>query len=133
MGFFSQGDKEKMLGIPVQMLNNRDTVNKPSSQVAFIEFFVYPFNIAHVKIFSPLWEMSENLRRNLQRWHAFRKTEEQDAAARQVQTMSDELLTLTQQAQARERPRRQRENKASPGVSAAPHATSTSNVSSNFN
>jgi len=111
--FFAQGDKEKLLGIPVQMLNNRDTVNKPSSQVAFIEFFVYPFNLAHVRIFSPLWELSENLRRNLQRWHAFRKAEEQEAAMRQVQTMSDQLLTLTQQAQARERPKRPRDNRGS--------------------
>merc|ERR1712113_236560 len=117
--FFLQGDKEKSLGIPVQMLNNRDTVNKPSSQVAFIEFFVYPFNIAHVKIFSPLWEMSENLRRNLQRWHAFRKAEEQETAMRQVQAMSDELLILTQQAQARERPKKQRENKGMPVTSPA--------------
>merc|ERR1719401_1696145 len=77
--FFAQGDMERQEGIPVQMLNNREKVNKPSSQVAFIEFFVYPFNTAHVKVFPPLWEMSENLRRNLQRWHAFRKAEEQDA------------------------------------------------------
>merc|ERR1712217_505600 len=101
--FFAQGDKEKKLGIPVQMLNNRDTVNRPSSQTAFIEFFVYPYNLAHVRIFSPLWEMSENLRRNLLKWHALRKAEEQEKALPQVQTMSDELLTLTQQAQARER------------------------------
>ena len=40
--FFLQGDKEKELGIPVQMLNDRDKVNRPFSQIGFIEFIVSP-------------------------------------------------------------------------------------------
>merc|ERR1719221_2208292 len=35
--FFAQGDRERQEGIPIQMLNDREKVNKPSSQVAFIE------------------------------------------------------------------------------------------------
>ncbi|CAE8613287.1 unnamed protein product, partial [Polarella glacialis] len=40
--FFAQGDQEKALGIPVQMLNDRDKVNRPNSQVGFIEFVISP-------------------------------------------------------------------------------------------
>merc|ERR1712151_377550 len=69
-------------------------------------------------------EMSENLRRNLLKWHALRKVEEQNKAMQQVQTMSDELLTLTQQAQARERAQRPRDIK---GHSEPSSPTGTSN------
>eukprot|EP00927_Polykrikos_kofoidii_P065430 TRINITY_DN61185_c0_g1_i1.p1 TRINITY_DN61185_c0_g1~~TRINITY_DN61185_c0_g1_i1.p1 ORF type:complete len:1786 (+),score=270.97 TRINITY_DN61185_c0_g1_i1:62-5359(+) len=67
--FFRQGDREKALGIPVQMLNNRATLNKPSSQVAFIQFMIAPFISAHVKLFPPLWELASTVASNLERWH----------------------------------------------------------------
>jgi len=99
--FFLQGDQEKELGIPIQMLNNRATVNKPSSQVAFIDIFVYPFNTAQVRIFPPLWEMSENLLHNLQLWQAMRTAEEQEMTGRKVQTICEELLSVVECARAR--------------------------------
>lgn len=99
--FFLQGDKEKEMGIPVQMLNNRETVNKPSSQVAFIEFFIYPFNTALVKIFPHLWEFSGNLFTNLQHWQAMRTPEEQDKTGQKVQTMTDELQKLVSESRKR--------------------------------
>lgn len=40
--FFSQGDEEKRLGIPVSPLCDRDTVRFASSQVGFIQFIVQP-------------------------------------------------------------------------------------------
>eukprot|EP00971_Amphidinium_carterae_P220913 4386090-Amphidinium_carterae.2 len=40
--FFAQGDLEKEAGLPVQMLNDRDKVNRPNSQVGFIEFVITP-------------------------------------------------------------------------------------------
>jgi len=99
--FFMQGDREKQLGIPVQMLNNRDTVNKPSSQVAFIEFFIYPFNTAFVKIFPPLWEMSDNLFFNLQIWQGMRTTEEQEKTGPKIQTICEDLQAVMKSAQKR--------------------------------
>eukprot|EP00927_Polykrikos_kofoidii_P000739 TRINITY_DN10273_c0_g1_i2.p1 TRINITY_DN10273_c0_g1~~TRINITY_DN10273_c0_g1_i2.p1 ORF type:complete len:572 (+),score=72.51 TRINITY_DN10273_c0_g1_i2:64-1716(+) len=40
--FFSQGDEEKRLGVPVSPLCDRDTVQLGSSQVGFIRFIVQP-------------------------------------------------------------------------------------------
>merc|ERR1719265_2510492 len=66
--FFAQGDQEKVLGIPVQMLNDRDKVNKPNSQIGFIEFLVVPLFCAATKLFPVLHELSDNLASNAQRW-----------------------------------------------------------------
>jgi len=66
--FFAQGDQEKMLGIPVQFLNNRDTLNKPNSQIGFIEFMIAPFFTAIVRLFPPMRESGDNLVNNLQQW-----------------------------------------------------------------
>jgi len=66
--FFAQGDQEKMLGIPVQFLNNRDTLNKPNSQIGFIEFMIAPFFTAQVRLFPPMVESGNNLVTNLQQW-----------------------------------------------------------------
>jgi len=103
--FFLQGDEERRLGIPVQVLNDRNTVNKPNSQVAFIELFVVPFNTALVVIFSPLWQLSENLEANLHRWNAIRVAEAGDdedkkkAVNLQVQTISEQLIGVIELAQ----------------------------------
>eukprot|EP00049_Salpingoeca_infusionum_P022465 m.6916 g.6916 ORF g.6916 m.6916 type:complete len:966 (+) comp5205_c0_seq1:299-3196(+) len=40
--FYRQGDKEKMLGVPVGPLNERDTAKVAQSQVGFIDFAVVP-------------------------------------------------------------------------------------------
>merc|ERR1712232_513142 len=51
---FLQGDREKALGIPVQALNDRDTVNVPQAQLRFIEFFIAPMVGIAVQWFPPL-------------------------------------------------------------------------------
>merc|ERR1719163_650277 len=66
--FFAQGDLEKALGIAVQMLNDRDKVNRPNSQIGFIEFVVSPLIAAQVKLFPGLYEFGENISSNLKRW-----------------------------------------------------------------
>jgi hypothetical protein len=66
--FFAQGDQEKMLGLPVQMLNDRDKVNKPNSQIGFIEFVVAPLIAAQVRLFPNLFELGENIGHNLEQW-----------------------------------------------------------------
>merc|ERR1719478_606839 len=63
--FFEQGDKEKKLGITVQMLNDREKVNRPSSQIGFIEFVVAPLCVAQVKLFPGLYELGDNLVDNM--------------------------------------------------------------------
>jgi len=66
--FFAQGDKEKELGIPVQMLNDRDKVNKPHSQIGFIDFVVAPLVLANLKIFPQLRESGQHLVDNHTEW-----------------------------------------------------------------
>ncbi|CAE7224199.1 PDE9A [Symbiodinium natans] len=66
--FFAQGDKEKELGIPVQMLNDRDKVNRPNSQVGFIEFVIAPLAEQMAIIFPGLSFLPANLSTNTQNW-----------------------------------------------------------------
>lgn len=40
--FFSQGDEERRLGLPVSPMCDRDTVNVPGSQIGFIDFIIQP-------------------------------------------------------------------------------------------
>ena len=40
--FFTQGDKEKHLGIPVSMFMDRCTTNIEQSQIGFIDFIIKP-------------------------------------------------------------------------------------------
>jgi len=67
--FFDQGDKEKQLGIPVQGLNDRTKVNRPLSQIGFIEFMVVPLATANVRIFPALHETAMFLSTNMHEWH----------------------------------------------------------------
>merc|ERR1719171_1438276 len=62
--FFSQGDREKGLGIPVQMLNDRYKVNKPQSQIGFIEFVVSPLIALKIRMMPSLRHLGEELVQN---------------------------------------------------------------------
>jgi len=66
--FFAQGDEEKRLGIPVQFLNDRDKLNKPNSQIGFIEFMIAPFFVAQIMLWPSMHEYGTNLANNLARW-----------------------------------------------------------------
>lgn len=66
--FFLQGDREKSLGITVQPLNDRDKVNRPYSQVGFIEFFIAPFSFAAVRVLPPLVTCTDQMMMNLNAW-----------------------------------------------------------------
>lgn len=66
--FFCQGDQEKERGIPIQVLNDREKVNRPNSQVGFIEFMIAPMAEAMVNLFSPLDSLVENLACNITNW-----------------------------------------------------------------
>merc|ERR1719235_2876633 len=67
--FFAQGDLEKAAGIPVQMLNDRDKVNRPNSQIGFIEFMIAPMVEAMICLFPQLDELALNLGSNIQSWY----------------------------------------------------------------
>jgi len=66
--FFLQGDQEKALGVPVSVLNDRDRVNVPSSQIGMIEFMLLPLVEATVHIFPALCHTAKNLERNAEEW-----------------------------------------------------------------
>jgi len=67
--FFIQGDSERKLGLPVQALNDRESVNRPFSQVGFIEFLVSPLLFAVMKVLPPTEPLAEQMVRNLKSWH----------------------------------------------------------------
>merc|ERR1719375_3011495 len=66
--FFAQGDEEKRLGIPVQFLNDRDKLNRPNSQIGFLEFMICPFYAAQIKLWPALSEFGDNLCTNISNW-----------------------------------------------------------------
>lgn len=66
--FFAQGDQEKMLGVPVQFLNDRDKLNRPNSQIGFLEFMIVPFFAAQIQLWTKLGDLGTNLQINIQHW-----------------------------------------------------------------
>jgi len=66
--FFAQGDKEKELGVPIGMLNDRVKVNLPSSQLGFIQFMVAPFVSAYTKVLPTWFDFNTMLGSNLGEW-----------------------------------------------------------------
>jgi hypothetical protein len=67
--FFGQGDTERSLGVPVQALNDRSKVNRPFSQVGFIEFLVSPLMFVVIKVLPPMDQSAEHLIQNVKSWH----------------------------------------------------------------
>jgi hypothetical protein len=66
--FFAQGDAEKEAGVPVQMLNDRDKVNRPLSQVGFIEFLVAPLFIVSSQLLPDIQPLAAMCAENMQHW-----------------------------------------------------------------
>merc|ERR1719217_1229399 len=89
--FFAQGDLEKAAGIPVQMLNDRDKVNRPNSQIGFIEFVIAPLAEAIVHLFPPLDGLAENLGININHW--FEVWVEQTSPAAEVKSKTEARVT----------------------------------------
>jgi len=67
--FFNQGDKERALGIPVQMLNDRHKVNIPQSQIGFVEFLLLPLVEVMLCLLPPLSFLAEHLEENTEAWY----------------------------------------------------------------
>eukprot|EP00913_Durusdinium_trenchii_P003652 g3379.t1 len=64
--FFAQDGQPG--GIPVQMLNDREKVNRPNSQVGFIEFVICPMAESITNIFPQLDHLAHHLGINVQNW-----------------------------------------------------------------
>jgi len=73
--FFAQGDEELTIGLPVQALNDREKVNKPFSQVGFIEFLVSPLLFAVMKVLPPTVPCAQQMVSNTKMWHHIWLTE----------------------------------------------------------
>lgn len=92
--FFLQGDKEKEIGITVQMLNDRDKVKKELSQIGFIEFLVAPLAFQMVRILAPLEPLAENLINNIKQWQEAYIKATPGATAEELQGVSDRIARL---------------------------------------
>lgn len=68
--FFQQGDKEKAMGLTVQLLNDREKVKTAQSQIGFIEFVVCPLYYAFANIMPCVYSCAEGLIANCRQWEA---------------------------------------------------------------
>jgi len=95
--FFAQGDQEKLRGIPVQFLNDREKLNRPNSQIGFIEFMIAPFFAAQIRLWPKLEDFGDNLARNINFWEEWWNTEtkpaeeERQKVARRVAAVKESL------------------------------------------
>jgi hypothetical protein len=69
--FFHQGDLEKQSGIGLTSpLNDRETSNKPKSQIGFYNFICLPLYTVVAKLYTPLQVQVDQVKTNLERWKA---------------------------------------------------------------
>jgi len=93
--FFLQGDAEKRLGVPVQALNDREKVNRPFSQVGFIEFLVSPLLLAVVKVLPPMEAQADQMIQNTKTWHNLWLTETKPVPSEaEKRTMAERVAKL---------------------------------------
>lgn len=103
--FFLQGDEERARKIPVQPLNDRK-VNRPLSQINFVEFMVVSLVVAEVKLFPLLGLIALQLEDNLQEWQrmwleeANPLDEELDKVAGRIQKACSLLSTARKEGEA---------------------------------
>mmetsp|Transcript_21073 Transcript_21073/g.49026 ORF Transcript_21073/g.49026 Transcript_21073/m.49026 type:complete len:977 (+) Transcript_21073:86-3016(+) len=97
--FFAQGDREKELGIPVQMLNDREKVNRPNSQIGFIEFVIVPLAEQMALMFPALSFLPGNLSTNIQHWADIWK-QTSNATAEELEKVDARILKVTKRFKA---------------------------------
>jgi len=66
--FFTQGEREKDLGLPVSPFMDKDLTNIATLQMNFIEFMVFPLYSSLIMLFPTLSPACENLARNVGTW-----------------------------------------------------------------
>ena len=62
--FWAQGDKEKLMKLPISFLCDRETTKIPNSQLGFIENIVFPLMNSVVEYFPKLEFLLQNLHEN---------------------------------------------------------------------
>jgi len=99
--FFEQGDREKELGVPVQFLNDRDKLNKPNSQIGFIEFVIAPFFMAQIHLWPQLGELGYNLANNMGRWKDYWE-EESSPSEEEIQKVNARVAKVQESFEAQQ-------------------------------
>lgn len=93
--FFSQGDQERKVGIPVQALNDREKVNRASSQVGFIEFLCAPLMLPVAKVLPPLIDCVKQMVENTETWRqAWLKETKPEPTEAERMTMAERVRKL---------------------------------------
>eukprot|EP00927_Polykrikos_kofoidii_P047648 TRINITY_DN41918_c0_g1_i1.p1 TRINITY_DN41918_c0_g1~~TRINITY_DN41918_c0_g1_i1.p1 ORF type:complete len:1162 (-),score=190.73 TRINITY_DN41918_c0_g1_i1:49-3534(-) len=98
--FFAQGDKEKLAGIPVGMLNDREKVNRPNSQIGFIEFIITPFAEAIVQLLPTLDSLAAHLAFNVRRWSEVWQQEEAEPSPEAIAKLNERTQKVANRCQA---------------------------------
>lgn len=75
--FFNQGDIEKVEGLPVSLLCDRETTNINKSQIGFIQFVVAPTFETLLNIIPNISPYYEMVNKNLNRYETLVKEDEQ--------------------------------------------------------
>lgn len=101
--FFAQGDQEKMLGVPVQFLNDRDKLNRPNSQIGFLEFMIVPFFAAQIRLWTKLADLGSNLSNNIQHWQDMwvEETKPAEEEKKKVQARINRVVEVLEEAAGR--------------------------------
>jgi len=95
---FLQGDQEKELGLPVQALHDREKTNKAYSQIAFMEFLMFPLLIEVNKVLPPSEPFIKQMLKNLKTWQKLWQSEtkpppsipERQAVADRIKQLEEE-------------------------------------------
>jgi hypothetical protein len=94
--FFSQGDREHELGIPMQPLNDRSKVNIPQSQIGFIEFVVAPLEMCKIRLFPVFRNQTHFLINNMVQWGYEYCTQTAGVGLEEEQKVLDRCRRLTE-------------------------------------
>jgi len=78
--FFNQGDHEKLNGLPLTPLMDRDNFSKPDSQIGFISFVLLPLAESLSSLFPVLKEtLVKQVNASLQHYQAMKLKEESES------------------------------------------------------
>lgn len=76
--FFTQGDKEKSLGIPISPLCDRTTVNFAKSQIGFIDLFIAPLFSIFVELVPKFGKSMKNVQDNREKLQAMADEDDEE-------------------------------------------------------
>ncbi|OMJ69480.1 hypothetical protein SteCoe_32792 [Stentor coeruleus] len=82
--FFTQGDKEKSLGIPISPLCDRTTVNFAKSQLGFIDLFIVPLFTIFVELVPKFSKSMKNVKDNRGKLQAMADEEDEENKVNEV-------------------------------------------------